>query len=227
MERMLFLCKGTPSGYFRKEEEKGEEKKAEEERKAKEKENRRKRLSQIGNDRIRTLIYDEYMSLYSAHLSRLKEESRVKKLGRIRNALLNIDFVGGVILSLLWGRAGDIVYLTNKNVLVFNGINHNAYIYLPCQKDTKLNIISSESMRGLWFETYQEICLSALRDIRRAFWVPTLEFFPADFLVRVFYRYCLNYEERSSSGTETTNISRFVQTDSTEQDVKKLSESKI
>ncbi len=190
-------------------EEQRRRKKAENERKAAEKEKRRESLSEIGNDRIRTLVYDEYMSLYSAHLSRLKEKNRIKKVERLRNALLKIDFVGGKINSDWWGSADEIVYLTDKNVLVFNGIDHDAYIYLPCQNETKLNIISFESMRGLWFETYQEICLSSLRDIRREFWVPILEIFPADFMIRIFYRYYLNYVERPSEGRETTNIPCF------------------
>lgn len=151
-------CYSYARERLQKEEAKRKEKKEEKKRKAAEKEKRRKRLSQIGNDRIRTLIYDEYMSLYSAYLSRLKEESRVNKLERIRKALLNIDFVSGEINSdYYWGRFKEIVYLTNKNVLVFNGIEHDAYIYLPWQKETKLSVISHESMRTYWFDFLQEI----------------------------------------------------------------------
>jgi len=82
----------------------------------------------------------------------------VNKLERIRKALLNIDFVSGEINSdYYWGRFKEIVYLTNKNVLVFNGIEHDAYIYLPWQKKTKLSVISHESMRTYWFDFLQEI----------------------------------------------------------------------
>ncbi len=203
-------CYSYAKECLQKEEAKRKEKKEEKKRKAADKEKRRKRLTQIGNDRIRTLIYDEYMSLYSAHLSRLKEESRVDKLERIRKALLNIDFVSGEINSdYYWGRFKEIVYLTDKNVLVFDGIEHDAYIYLPCQKKTKLSVISHESMRAYWFDFLQEIYRSNLRSIRRAFWTPTLELFPPEFQIRIFYRYYLNYEERPSSGRETTNIPSF------------------
>ncbi len=58
-------CYSYARERLQKEEAKRKEKKEEKKRKAAEKEKRRKRLSQIGNDRIRTLIYDEYMSLYS------------------------------------------------------------------------------------------------------------------------------------------------------------------
>ena len=184
-----------------------------ERKKAEEREKRKAKLLNIGNGRIRENILSEYAVLDRTWHPRLTPESRGAKLGKVRTALGNIDFTGSSIISGYYPASSviSIVYLTDRNVLLFEGIEFSdCYIYLPCIKGAKLELVSTESMRSIWFDTYQEIAHINFREIKHEYWTPTLSYFPAPFLRSFLSEYYLNYEERPSEGRETTNIPNYM-----------------
>ena len=204
-----------------------EEKKARRERRAEERarkeekerltaealEERKAKLLNIGNGRIRENILSEYAVLDRTLHPRLTPESRDTKLGKVRTALGNIDFVGSSIISGYYPASSviSIVYLTDRNVLLFEGIEYSdCYIYLPCIRGAKLELVSAASMRSSWFDVLQKTSRTVLPEIKHEYWTPTLSYFPAPFLRSFLSEYYLNYEERPSEGRETTNIPNYM-----------------
>lgn len=224
-EECYAYAKACLPAAIKKEKEAEEEKEAEKARIAKDiekkqEQQRQKNLataerkadfSKVGNDRIRSIIYDEYVQMNRERQPKLPEEKRILKLENVRKALCNIDFVNGMVNSEKYGRfPADIIYLKDKNVLVFSGFLQECYIYMPCQENTKLCVVSSETKRTPGFDTKQGVLKSDLCVVRKAFWEPTFCRFTAGFLCQFLSKYYLNYEERASEGAETTNIPKCV-----------------
>ncbi len=175
---------------------------------AEEKRKREKRLKRIGNGRIQESLYEEFEQLERERQPYLTEERVKDKLLKAWRALLKIDFVTGVLHSSYYGPLSvDIVYLTDKNVLLFNGLTHDSYVYLPCRENARLCIITTASLRSPEeFYYSQKFWEETLVKLKREYWTPILSPFPKDFLRQFLSKYYLNYMERASEGKETTHI---------------------
>ena len=190
--------------------ERSAEKKEQKRLKAEEKEKRKAELAAIGNDRIRALIYEEYVPLCRKLQPTLTDERREEKLLKVRRALWKIDFTEGIFHSGYYGDLSvDIEYLTDRNVLLFNGFAHDCYVYLPCKENTRLSLISSYSLRDPDFYYSQKFWERTLMYLKKEYWTPVFSPFPRDFLHSFLSKYYLNYTERTSEGKETTHIPKF------------------
>lgn len=172
---------------------------------------RKENLKSLGNIKIRELILSEYEDVYKESLEKKTDEVRANKINKVKSALENIDFVKGEFKSPKYQFMPiSLIYLKDKNVILFRGIANGVYCFIYPTKDNlcQIDVITNKTEKDdnyKWLKksasNYKPVISGFLLD-------PTVSKFRFDYFKKIMSNYYLRYEERDSAGNEKVNIAR-------------------
>lgn len=171
----------------------------------------------IDNEEIRNRIIQEYCKIYieCKDYSVKYIDYKEYNICDVKKALQMINFNRGRLCTLnhLYNKALSIVFLKDKNVILFNSLVPDFFVYcFPDGIGTKMEIKAKEIIENKGeFQYMDESTITKQNDsLQTNIYKPIISYFPFYFLKTFLKEFYSRYLERNSVGDEIKQIPNFL-----------------